>query len=102
MDALNLHIEQRIWVQEQAQTIVDEARERDFVGALDNSEALLQRGVICIVSELTHRGLIIEHRSPADFTQEPAQAGICLHEPAAEGDTIRLVYDAIWIKVMQL
>ena len=42
MDALDLHVEQRIRVDAQAHAFVDETRERYLVGALDGAEALLQ------------------------------------------------------------
>ena len=42
MDALDLHVEQRIWVDAQLHAFVDETCERNLVRALDGAEAFLQ------------------------------------------------------------
>ena len=62
----------------------------------------MQRRLLSVVGEPNERGLIIPHGSPADLAQELGQAGIGLHEPAAKIDAVRLVDDAVWIKLVQL
>ena len=36
-----------------------------------------------------------------DFIQEASQAWVTVHEPAAEGDTIGLVVEFFWVKVVE-
>ena len=55
-----------------------------------------------MIGEPTDRGWIIQHSGAADLAQELGQAGIGLHEPAAEGDAVGLVDDAVWIKLVEL
>src|SRR5262245_31314350 len=102
MDALDLHVKQRLWIDAQSQAFVDETAEGDLVGALYCAEALLQRGIVSVVGEPNHGGLIIHHGSPADFAQELGQPGIGMYEPAAKCDAIRLIDDAVGIKAVEL
>src|ERR1700730_1869603 len=101
MDALDLHVEKGIWVDKHSHSFVNEMREGDLVGALDGAEALLQGRIAGVFRESNHGSLIIQHSSPANVAQELRKAPIGLHEPAAETDAVRLVYDPIRIKLVK-
>ena len=60
VDPLDLHIEQSAGVDVQPEAIPNNAGQRQFVGALDRGEALLQRGIAGLLGETQERRGVVE------------------------------------------
>ena len=79
MDTLDLHVEQRVRFRLDAETLVDQFRQRGLVMMLDAAEALLERGVAGVAFKQRQPGRVVEQRVAADLAQEVSQAGIGQH-----------------------
>ena len=76
MDALDVHVEQRVGVERRPGMLIDEAAHCDFVGALDRGEVLDHRRIIDMFAEKRQRGVVVENLFTADLAQQPGQPGL--------------------------
>src|SRR5271169_4825309 len=101
MDSFDLHVEQRGGIDAQPEAITDQAGKRPLVGVLNRRQALLQGVVAGLTGEATEDRGIVEDFGTAHLAQKSRQSRVCLVQPAAEGDPVGLVNNAVWIKAVK-
>jgi hypothetical protein len=102
VDSLDLHVEQRIRIEIDAEPRADEARQRHLVRAADCGEALAERGVTGERREIRQRFRVVQHARPDRFDDERGQFGVRLEQPAAERDAVGLVDDPLRMQRVQI
>ena len=102
VQTLDLYIEERIRADADAAAILDDLGEAHFVAAFDVVEALLEgavRGEFFEAAEL--RG-IFEPAGADGLGDEGGELRIAHIEPAAEGDAVGEIEEALWIELVEL
>ena len=102
VDALDVHVEQRVGIERRPGLLANEPAERGLVGALDGGETLDRRGIVGMCGKPLQRRAVIENRVAANLAQQPRQPRIGLVQPAPKGDAVGLVDDAPGVKPMQI
>jgi hypothetical protein len=91
VDALDLHVEQRIRIEAQAQPIGNQPRQRHLVLAAHRGETLPERGVVGQRGECFEPGRVVLNLRSDGVDDKLRQCRIRLVEPTAERDPVGLV-----------
>ena len=102
VDALDVHVEQRIGIQLDVHPLRHQLRQRLLVGAADAGKLFMDRRVIGSLREIRQCVRIIQHALADDFGEQPGKPRIGSEQPAAERDAVGLVDDAIGIELVQV
>ncbi len=97
VDALHLHVEQRIHRHVDAGAPVHLFRQRDLVGPLDVAELRAEAGVVGRPAQALDLFEVVFPRRSQPLGQQPRQAHVRLLEPAAHRDAVGDVDEAIRI-----
>ena len=95
VDALDLDVEDRVRVEPQSHAVADEMREAVLVLALHLGEGVLEGRVVGVLLEVAERVDVVEEARADGVDEQVGQAGVALLEPAARGDAVGLVVDAV-------
>ena len=102
MDAFDLNVEQRVRVDLYADALEDRRGESFLVFALRRREAVLKFDVVGEFLEFDQSFRLVKNASADRLRQKPGQRRIGLEQPAAEGDAIGLIDDAVGIETMEI
>ena len=97
VDALDVHVEQRVGIEAEAQALGDKPGEGDLVHAAHGGEPLAERRVVGERHERRELRRIVLDFWADRVDDELGESGIRLVEPAAEGDSVRFIDDAVGI-----
>ena len=95
MDALDLHVEERLRIDDDAAILSDDLGEPELVVAADGGEPLVHPAIVGMGAELTDQTDIVRNRLAAEILEEAGQARVGIEEPAPWRDAVCDVRDPL-------